>query len=67
MRREEIQKYKERQKKASEEFERLYTLGSGSCPVLKSMPKDQLSRPFAAQIMGECPVAQKYRAPDAIL
>ena len=39
MRREEVRKYRERQKKAKEEFDRLYVLGSGSCPVLRSMTK----------------------------
>ena len=51
------------QKKAEEEFNRLYEMGGNSCPVLRVMKGSKFQ---AAAIMGQCPVAMKYEAPLAL-
>ena len=61
-------KQKEKAKKAREEFDRLYALGRHSCPALRSMANSgQVTKFHAAQIMGECPIAKKYKVPPALL
>ena len=56
------QKKKEKAKQAEIEFDRLYEMGGRSCPVLRCMSQSKVG---AAAIMGQCPVAMKYEAPEA--
>ena len=63
LRRKDKAKRIEMEKRATEEFERLYEMGGNSCPVLRCM---RTSKVEAASIMGQCPVAMKYQAPLAL-
>ena len=63
-RRLEIKKAKERELEALKEFDRLYESGGKSCPVLRAAKSN--SREYAALIMEQCPIAQKYEAPKSL-